>query len=485
MELLIPLDGGSKMPMYEQIYRYIRAEIRKGSLTAGEKLPSSRTLAENLKVSRSTVQMAYDQLLAEGYMDTIPCRGCFVAKIDGLVAIEGGGRNDRGWPESRTNNSGPGSRSGAPSGEKDSGIDFSPRGIDLGKFPFSTWRKLNRDILVDGNRELFQAGDPKGELPLRQEIRAYLHSARGVNCREDQIIVGAGSEYLLMLLSRILGPDHRIAMENPTYKQAYRVLSGEGYPVFPVDMDHSGMRADLLQTSGADIAYVMPSHQYPMGIVMPITRRQELLAWAWREEGRFIIEDDYDSEFRYKGIPIPALQGMDQEERVIYMGTFSKSIAPAIRVGFLVLPGRLLSAYQEKASFYASTVSRIDQNVLCQFLVGGHYERHLNRMRALYRGKHDALLAALKPLEDDFHIQGENAGIHVLLSSRRGVPEERLVELAKEAGVRVYGLSAYFIRQEQNHYPPTVILGYASLTAEEIQEGASRLLQAWKDVENC
>lgn len=487
MELLIPLDSESKMPLYEQIYRHIRKEIREGALGAGEKLPSSRILAENLKVSRSTVQMAYDQLLAEGYMETIPCRGCFVSRIEGLVGVEAvgqqGGKLTDGEESAGRDFPNPSDRGFSEKGNPL--IDFSPRGIDLEKFPFSIWRKLTRDTLVDGNRELFQAGDPRGELSLRREIRTYLHSARGVNCQEDQIIVGAGSEYLLMLLSRILGPKHRIAMENPTYKQAYRVLSGEGYDVVPVDMDHSGMRADLLKKSGADIAYVMPSHQYPMGVVMPITRRQELLAWAWREEERFIIEDDYDSEFRYKGIPVPALQGMDQKERVIYMGTFSKSIAPAIRVGFLVLPRTLLPLYRERAAFYASTVSRIDQNVLCQFMVGGHYERHLNRMRALYRGKHDALLTALKPLEREFEIQGENAGLHVLMTSRKGIAEERLVELANEMGVKVYGLSAYFIRQEQNHYPPTVILGYASLTIEQIQKGASQLLRAWKDVEKC
>ena len=480
MELLIPVDTGSKTPMYEQIYRFIREKIKKGDLAAGEKLPSSRILAENLKISRSTVQMAYDQLLAEGYMETIPCKGCFVAGIEGLVSIadpkgnpEGNGKfSDREPPRE-------------PQDLPPDFIDFSPRGIDLEHFPFGVWRKLNRDTLIDDNREMFGAGDPKGELALRRAIRSYLHSARGVNCREDQIIIGAGSEYLLMLLARILGPDHRIAMENPTYKQAYRVLTGEGYPVCPIDMDRFGMRTDHLRESQADIAYVMPSHQFPMGIVMPVKRRQELLDWACQEKGRFLIEDDYDSEFRYKGMPVPALQGMDQENRVIYMGTFSKSIAPAIRIGFLVLPEELAEVYERKAAFYASTVSRIDQNVLYQFLAGGHYERHLNRMRALYKGKHDSLLAALKPLEAHYRIQGENAGLHILLSGKKGTPEEKLVALARRAGVGVYGLSSYFIHKEHNHYPPTVILGYANLTPEKIKEGTKRLIQVWKDVEKC
>ena len=198
---------------------------------------------------------------------------------------------------------------------------------------------------------LFAAGDPQGERALRTAIGDYLHSARGVDCRPEQILIGAGSEYLLMLLSQILGNGRKIAMENPTYKQAYRVLKGEGYPVIPVDMDRYGMDVQRLSRSSADVAYVMPSHQYPTGIVMPVKRRQELLAWAYSGADRYLIEDDYDSEFRYKGKPIPALQGMDRGGRVIYMGTFSKSIAPAIRVGFMVLPEHLLEAYRERAGF--------------------------------------------------------------------------------------------------------------------------------------
>lgn len=477
MELLVPLDGRSQTPMYEQIYRFIREEIRKGNLKAGERLPSSRILSENLKVSRSTVQLAYDQLSAEGYMETVPYKGCFIADTEGLFKLEEGqaGTRTEGVLCSKEEER----RS-----EWKGSIDFSPRGIDLENFPFGVWRKLNRDTLVDDNREMFGVGDPRGEMPLREAIRSYLHSARGVNCRAEQIIVGAGSEYLLMLLSRVLGDGHRIAMEDPTYKQAYRVLSGQGYPVCPIHMDKYGMRTALLRKSGADVAYVMPSHQYPTGIVMPVKRRQELLNWAYEQEGRYLIEDDYDSEFRYKGMPIPALQGMDQKGRVIYIGTFSKSIAPAIRIGFLVLPPSLLEIYEKKASFYSSTVSRIDQNVLYQFLVKGHYERHLNRMRAVYKGKHDVLLGALKKLEDRFTIYGEHAGLHVLLKHKQGLEEETLIRLAAEKGVRVYGLSSYFISEDGKQDSSTLVLGYATLTQEEIEEGAGLLNEAWKEETN-
>lgn len=471
MELMIPLKNQAGLPFYSQIYSYIKEEIKKGNLKPATRLPSTRLLAEHLKISRSTTQMAYEQLLSEGYIEAIPCKGYFVLKIDGLVHT-GQEKGEKGASFLGTGTS-------DTKGDSDWSVDFSPRGIDLCAFPFNTWRKISKSTLVDDNREMFVAGDPQGESVFREAIRSYLHSARGVNCFAEQIIVGAGSEYLLMLLSQILSDDRVIAMENPTYKQAYRVFHSLQYQVVPVLMDQQGLNAELLEQSGADTAYVMPSHQYPTGIVMPVKRRQELLGWAYQKEGRYLIEDDYDSEFRYKGQPIPALQGMDQKDRVIYIGTFSKSIAPAIRVSYMVLPKSLLSVYRERVNFYASTVSRIDQNILYQFMVQGHYERHLNRMRAVYKAKHDVLIAGLKPFESQFLIRGEYAGLHLLLTDKQNRSEEDLIKRAAKAGVKVYGMSGYFIHEEHNTYPPTVVLGYASLTEEEITKGLILLSKAW------
>lgn len=465
MELLIPLDSRSKKPLYEQIYSHICAEIRSGALKAGDRLPSTRVLAEHLKVSRSTTQMAYDQLLAEGYMEARPCRGYFVSHLEELVET-----GPSGTEEMQT------------AAEPDAGwrVDFSPRGIDLDSFPYHVWRKLSRNTLVDDNKEMFHSGDHQGEPGLREAIRSYLHSARGVNCSTEQIIVGAGSEYLLMLLSQILEGKHVIAMENPTYKQAYRVFHSLGYEVCPVEMDANGMDPSILSESGANVAYVMPSHQFPTGVVMPVGRRQELLKWAVEEAGHYIIEDDYDSEFRYRGKPIPALQGMDRSGKVIYLGTFSKCIAPAIRVSYLVLPKPLLARYRSQTSFYASTVSRIDQNILYQFLSQGYFERHLNRMRAIYKTKHDLLIELIEPLKEQFEIRGEHAGIHILLTSKYNRSEQELISLAAEAGVKVYGLSSYFIHPEHNHRSATVVLGYASLNEDAIREGVGILTRCWK-----
>ncbi len=499
MELMIPLKTQGGVPLYEQIYEYIKKEIRTGNLTAGKRLPSTRRLAEYLKVSRSTTQMAYEQLMSEGYIETVPCKGYYVLQIDEMQEIHPAGSGEdaeegrgceaggEGSPEDAVIWGEEGGMSVSASADSvladgsSAWIDFSPRGIDLSHFPYNDWRKVTRNALVEDNRELFLSGSPQGDLAFRKAIRQYLHSARGVECRPEQIVIGAGSEYLLMLLSRILGQEAVIAMENPTYLQASRVLESLHHPMALVEMDSYGMDVRKLETSGAEVAYIMPSHQYPMGIVMPIKRRQELLSWAQEKEGRYLIEDDYDSEFRYRGKPVPAMQGMDRQGKVIYMGTFSKSIAPAIRVGYLVLPERLLEIYRQQFGFYASTVSRIDQDIQRQFLEDGYYEKHLNRMRAIYRRKHDLLMAQLRGLEDDFDFQGEYAGLHLLLTCKRRREEGWLIRKAAEASVKVYGLSGYLdpVQTPEDRYGSTVLLGYANLTEEEITEGIRRLKAAW------
>ena len=471
MELMIPLDPHEKRPLYEQIYRHIKAEIRSGNLRPQMRLPSTRQLAEHLKVSRSTTQLAYEQLVSEGYLEAIPRKGYFPARLDGLLApVEAVGEEKEEeelfeGPEGyRTGNS--------PL------VDFSPSGIDLAGFPFSTWRRISRAVLREEEKGLFLKGDSRGDLSLREAIRDYLHTARGVQCSLEQIIVGAGNEYLLMLLSQLLGRDTGIAMENPTYRQAYRVLSAMGLPVIPIAMDRSGLLVQELSRLHAGAAYVMPSHQFPMGIVMPVRRRQELLFWAEAQPERYLIEDDYDSEFRYKGKPVPALQGMDRSQRVVYMGTFSKAIAPAIRVGYLVLPQKLLEKYEKSARFYSSTVSRVDQKILSQFIAGGYFERHLNRMRERYKGKHDLLLSLLKPLERQFEILGEYAGLHVLIRARGPWPEHELTAAAEEAGIRVYGLSGFYMKREECTGRGTILLGYGGLQENEIRTGAGLLVQA-------
>lgn len=461
-ELTINLKPHDKIPMYEQIYSYIKNDIQGGRIAYGEKLPSTRALSRHLEVSRSTVELAYEQLLSEGYIESEPYRGFFVAQIEGLYHLQ----------KTRTILS-----------EKEAEgevyrYDFTPNGVDLRSFPYNVWRKLSRDILIDDRTELFKSGDPQGEYGFRNAICNYLHQARGVNCSPDQVIIGAGSDYILMLLSTILGRGAKIAFEDPAYRQACMVMESLSYETVPVPLDKYGMCMDELNQSGADIAYVTPSHQYPTGIVMPMKRRMELLRWAGGREGRYIIEDDYDSEFRYKGKPIPALQGYDAEGRVIYLGTFSRSVAPAIRLSYMVLPGQLLAYYQEKVRFISSTVSKVDQMIMQRFIEGGYYERHLNKTRALYKSRHDLMLESLRPLLGICEVSGENAGVHLLLKFRTGVPEEELICQAKECGIRVYGLSDYRIRQKDGERA-TVLLGYANLSGGQIREAVRLLIQCW------
>ena len=464
----IQLHSKSDKTLYEQIYEYIRNEIRAGSLLQNEKLPSARYLADYLQVSRTTVDMAYGQLVAEGYLEAKPKRGYYVsAAADHPYEMEmpspGGGAQY--MPEEE---------------QAAFAYDFSPNAIDMRFFPYATWKKITKNILVDAKSSMFALGEPQGDIELRTTICRYLHGSRGVNCEPEQIIIGAGNDFLLLLLEKILGRHIHVAMENPTYVRAYKIFRSFAYPVTLVSMDENGICVDALRKADAQVAYVMPSHQYPTGVAIPIGRRMELLKWAAEEEGRYLIEDDYDSEFRYKGKPLPSLQASDTHGRVVYIGTFSKAIAPAIRISYMVLPYPLLEKYREECGFFSSSVSRIDQTILNEFIRDGYFERYLNKMRKQYRMKHDFLLNELKPFEKDFQISGGSAGLHILLTDTKGRCEEELASLAENAGVKVYCMGEFRLdKNEKEPEPATMILGYGGLSMEEIREGIERLKKVW------
>ncbi len=487
-DMNMELHTGSGKCLYEQIYEHIRKEIRTGKLLTGEKLPSTRSLAEYLQVSRSTVDYAYEQLLSEGYIEARPYRGYFVCRVEELFELE---KEDQCQ---KSENEPP--RKFESEEKLDCLCDFSPNGIDMSAFPLSVWNRISRNTLSEGQNQIFNSGDAQGEYELRQTISRYLHSSRGVNGTPEQIIIGAGNDYLLMLLEKILGRQVEIAMENPTYKRAWNIFQSFSYRITAVDMDEAGMKAEELHMKNVTAAYVMPSHQFPTGVVMPIGRRMELLKWAEEEPGRYLIEDDYDSEFRYRGKPIPSLQSADRSGKVIYIGTFSKSIAPAIRVGYMVLPQELLEVYRETCSYYSSTVSRIDQMILNEFIKDGYFERHLNKMRKVYRDKHDFMLAYLRPFREQFEISGENAGLHLLLHCKDQRTEEELVRAAAEKGVKVYGMSDYLVASDETesgkrgetfkgmkkapwNEGATILLGYGGLSTEQMHTGMEQLKKAW------
>ena len=458
------LDPQSKTPLYEQLYRAIRADIMSGALAGGERLPSKRKLAANLRVSQVTVETAYGQLLAEGYLVSEPRRGYFVQRQLAVPAAPSPA------PVAAPAQAAPadGCR-----------YDFRTNIVDTGCFPFSVWARLSRSVLSEYSDRLLQAADPCGAIELRVQIARYLHDFRGINVSPDNILVGAGSEYLMHLVIQLLGRERIYALENPGYRKLYQIFAANGAAVRPLPLDKSGLRADALAASDASVVYLTPSHHFPLGTVMPAARRMEILRWAAAGD-RYIIEDDYDSEFRYASRPIPALGELDRAGRVVYVNTFAKSLSPGLRIGYLVLPDALMARYRERFSLYSSTVPSFDQQTLAAFLRTGGFERHISRSRKLYQARRDALMAALdRELAALPHeVSRSEAGLHLLLHMRCGLRERELIERARDAGVRVYGLSAYYMPPVQ---PPraTLVLGYAGLTAQQIDEAAALLRQAW------
>ena len=462
--LMIPLNSEISTPMYEQIYEYIKQDILHGVFLKNTKLPSSRILAEQLNVSRSTVNSAYEQLLSEGYIYSKEKKGYYISDILRLQSFTS---TDHFYQEKK--------EIYTPIKEKKQ-YTFSPFSIDTENFPYNTWRKLTNTVISYLNADSLSLGDSQGDFSFRQAIWEYLTVSREIHCSPEQIIVGAGTDYLLMLLCGLFPESYKIAMENPSYMRAYQVFCGLNRNVIPIPVTNIGMDISSLRNTDASIAYVTPSHQYPLGVIMPVAKRHELLKWA-DQENRYIIEDDHDSEFRYKGLPIPSLQSMDKKEKVIYMGTFSRAIAPAIRVSYMVLPPSLMMLYQKKFSHYSSTVSRVDQNILTEFIKQGYLERHLNKMRKIYHQKHDYMLKALRCFGDSILISGEYAGLHLVVTFQNGLSEAEIFSRAKANNIHLYSIKEHEISPitQKN---PTFLFGFAGLSEKEIAETISKLFQA-------
>ena len=451
--LIVALDASKKEPLYEQIYNSIKEEIVTGALPFGARLPSARRLAKHLDVSRNTVDTAYAQLSAEGYIESSPKRGFFVCQVEELAELHIPIKIEEEEDEVK---------------HEEIPYDFSPAGVDMGQFPYHIWRKLLKEIMIDDNSELFQKGNFQGDLELRKAIMYYLRQSRGVHVRTSQIVVAAGMENLLFLLHQIFEDKISIGIENPVYKNAYSILKELNFKIHPISMDENGMSVEQLEHTDANLAYVTPAHQYPTGVIMPVGRRSQMLKWAKENPDRYIIEDDYDSEFRYQGKPIPAMQGLDDGENVIYIGTFSKAIAPAIRASYMVLPKKLVRRYREVGKTFSCAVSRIDQKVLTLFLTEGHFERHLNRMRNIYKEKHDLLISSLRKIDKGIKIYGHGAGAHIIVSFP--VKDHlKFQEQLRKKGVMIYPLSWYYI--ESKPAKEEYILGFTRMKKEDMIRG--------------
>lgn len=441
-------------PLYEQLYRYVVEQIRRGELGEGEKLPSKRRLAEHLGVSLTTVERSYGLLTAEGYLTSAPRSGYRVtAELDLAPAAEKIVETApvRPMPEQLNE-------------------CFSTSAVDTSVFPYATWARFSKEAVYE-NPDLLQRGDGRGDWPLRAELTAFLHQYRGVECTPEQVVLGAGLEALMWVLVQLL-PEAVLALEDPGYSYLRRLMDNLGRPYVPMPVDGQGLDLMALYASQANVAYVTPSHQFPLGITTPVRRRIQLLRWAYERPGRYLIEDDYDSEFRYSSRPIPAMQGLDKGGRVIYLGTFSRTVAPSIRVAYLILPPELLEVYRQRFGHAACTVSRFEQEALRRFLAAGNYSRHLRRVGNLYRQRREALV---KALEGWGEVQGAAAGLH-LLFTLPGRDDRELVAQAASAGYRVRGLREYCIRAVPR--PGTLVLGFAGLAAEKAAGAVAELRTA-------
>ena len=455
-------SGG--VSLYEQLYRHIKSDILSGVLAAGEKLPSKRALAAHLEVSVITVKNAYEQLIAEGYICGVEKRGYYVMRIDQpLTAAPSAAAETIDEPP-----------------ERQWFMDFVTNSTAAEYFPFATWTKLLRQTILEQDTRLLRPTPSTGALELRQAIADYLHQFRGMTVSSRQIIVGAGTETLYTLLIQLLGREKCYAVEDPGYSKIGSIYRSNQVQLRHVALDESGLSCQALRQTDADVVHISPSHHYPTGIVMPIARRHELLRWADEGEGRYILEDDYDSEFRFVGRPIPTLFSVDDSGQVVYLNTFSKTIAPSIRISFMVLPRRLLADFRQKLGFYACTVSAFEQYTLAQFLSGGWYEKHLSRMRKHYRQKRDAVIAALRqsPLSPHAAIAEEDAGLHFLLRLDGAPPDDVLRRAAEERGIRLAMLSDYY--QSPREAPQHVlVVNYTGIDTEKLPTALARLAELW------
>ena len=431
------------VPLYEALYRCIRGDILSGVLQPGEKLPSKRALAQNLEVSKITVETAYNQLLAEGFIRSQEKVGYFVEKVEQSAPVQ------------------PVKSHGLPASRGESALDLTANGP--ANFPFSVWSKLQREVMLDYGEKLLYPLPNRGIGELRQAIASHLAAFRGMHVDPENILIGAGTDFLYNLLIQLLGRELTYAVEEPGYGKIRKIYAAGGVKCVSAPLDSSGVIPEGLKA--ADVLHFSPSHHFPTGLVTPVSRRMELLSWAKTEE-KWIIEDDYDSEFRFDAHPKPAMQSLDRNGRVIYMNTFSKSLAPSIRISYMVLPGALMEEFQRKLGFYSCTVPSFEQYTLARFLSRGHFEKHINRMRKFYKNRRNTVISLLKncSFSEKLTILEQDAGLHFLLKIDTKLPDRELENRLETAGIRVKTLSSYFHDEKEDLH--CLVVNYSGLKEE-------------------
>lgn len=462
--ITIVFDEQSKKPKYEQLYLRIKEGIVSGKIAEGEKLPSKRRLASHLNIGLNTVENAYAQLLAEAFIESVEKKGYYAMAFISRTRTERRKRIASSMPDIDRER---------PANK----YVLRNNAVDTSSFPFATWSRLMRDSLREDHARLVQEMHPQGDRQLREAIAAYLSNYRDMEVSPQQIVIGAGTAYLLGMITELL-PGSKFALEEPGYFMLARTLKSRDVPFACVDVDAEGMNAGKLRDSKASICILTPSNQFPLCLVMSIQRRMQLLEWARESGDRYIIEDDYDSDYRYALKPAPALHSLANGERVIYFNTFARTLTPSLRIAYMVLPQQLMKIYWTRRSLYSCTVSGFEQRTLLRFIDGGHYERHLNRMRTIYKRRRNALIQGLKPLGKKIRISGSEAGLHLLLQSTTKVNEDDMIAKAAAKGVTVFGLSGFFHNNAKE--TRTVVAGYGGLPESTLKTAAARLCQAWK-----
>lgn len=455
----IVFQENSRMPLYEQLYRALKQNIISGDFSCGEKLPSKRELAKRLSVSLITVENAYAQLAAEGYIHSIQKKGYYVSS---LAKPSGAARKNATVYQ-------------LPS--KDTyQIDLRTDRPDAGRFPIASWCRLTRQVLTEQGDDIFRSGDFSGERVLREQIAAYLKRSRFLDVSPDCVLVAAGTECLCDILVKLLGAYRVFGLEDPGYRKVSDLYRSAGARCFYLPMDTDGIRMDALRASSTEVLHISPNHQYPTGVVTPASRRFELLAWAGERDGRYVIEDDYDSELRFDAKPLPPMIAEDSAEKVIYMNTFSKTIAPSLRVGYLVLPARLMDQYYRRFSGFSCTVPAPEQLTLARFMESGMYERHISRMKKFYNSRRLLFLQKIKQsyLSSFVSVEENAAGLHFLLTFHDSPDEEMLCADARKAGIALTFLSAFY-RRKPKKVPSSLLINYGGLREEDFDQVLSFL----------
>lgn len=456
-------------PLYVQVYNGIKEEILNGSLKANQKLPSVRYMSVLLSVSRNTIEAAYEKLDSEGYIASKERSGYYIQQLNTdlfeeqmVIRVE----TDV-------------SKEVEPLCEIE--FDFSGNRVDTNHFPLSVWKRITNQCLKEQHEEVFFFGHPQGEVGLRREIASYIRQSRGVHCTEEQIIIGSHTQYLLNLLCQMVGiHGQTVAFENPGYYAARQVFELLGYNVQMIPVGEKGIDVKSLEESEAKLVYVTPSHQIPMGYVMPVQQRLKLIQWAVNGD-RYIIEDDLNSEFRYNGHPIPALQHLDQHGKVIYMGTFFKSLLPSIRLNYMVLPPNLVEIYQKQFIIYQQTTSRILQKTVEIFMKEGYWSQHIKRMRKLYKQRYEWTVSCLHQyMRDKVDIVGDEAGHHVVIQLKEREASRNLQAIALHQGIKVDSVNIFLGDNQLNPLHNQVfMLSFSALSEKEIHAGIQKLSEVW------